>query len=139
MSHVIGFCHRVAYAAFISQAVLLAAIAPLPYQGYEPSKVVLAAVRILDAPIAFAGLLLPCQYRGMDLVTPQPLRCRSLPMPDFVAYHLVIGIPAYVLLFYIPTLFSAIHKWRRIRRGSATSRASTGNSGAPQGVTRQKW
>ena len=106
-----------AYATLISLIVFLAAVWPEPYKGHEPSRVATAIVRLLDAPIAFTGLLAPCPYRGIDLVTPARFSCSPLPSPSAIWYHLAIGVPAYMFLFYLPNLFLVVRRHRNRRRG----------------------
>jgi hypothetical protein len=118
MKLLLGLCHRLAYATLISLIVFLAAIWPEPYKGHQPSQAASVIVRILDAPIALAGLLVPCPYRGVDLVTPARFSCSPLPSPSALWYHLAIGIPAYLLLFYLPSfLLIGRRQWHR-RRGA---------------------
>jgi hypothetical protein len=104
---ILGAFHRLAYATAISVIVFLVAVQPLELSLHGAT---FWTIRILDLPIATAGQLLPCNERGVDLwfrAEPGYSGCPHNPGPEFFGNHMRIGIPAYLLLFYLPSLLLA--------------------------------
>lgn len=115
----IGLCHRVAYAALVSAIVWIFVDLPLPEGSYPPTRwgVSLTIARWLDLPIAVATQPLPCSESAIDLWF--RIRCPE-PIGDLWRYffhHMRVGIPAYVLLFYLPSIYRLSRSWWRQRRG----------------------
>lgn len=113
----LGICHRVAYAALISAIVWISVDLPLPDDSYPPTRwgISLTITRWLDLPIALATQLLPCSESGIDLWfrirCPEPIEYRR-----YFFNHMRVGIPAYVLLFYLPIICRRVCCWWRRRR-----------------------
>ena len=111
-----GLSHRVGYAAFISLASGVAAL--LPTRDH-PLRALLEAVAYLDAPISTVGLLLPSGMRGVWLFWPaKDVLCRSVG-PDaavLLVNQVLIGIPTYVGIFYLPLLVRTLVRRYRARR-----------------------
>lgn len=119
-----GLCHRLAYAATFSGAVWILSTMPLSHSLGGP---VFWLTRVVDAPIATASLLLPCNERGVDLwyrVGAGSSPCPHEVAPDVAFFnHMRIGLLAYVLLFYVPAIYRAGRgRWQR-RRGRATAQS----------------
>ncbi len=110
-SDVVGFSHRVVYAGFISAIVLIFTFLPLPEGVTYPGDNTILVVRWLDLPIAIAARLLPCGHSAIDLW----FRYWCLePIDDlrrFFYNHMRVGIPTYVLLFYLPSIYRAGRNW----------------------------
>ena len=124
-----GFCHRVAYAALVSAIVWIFVFLPLPEGISYPGDMIIQVVRWLDLPIAAATQIMPCNEFAVDMWF--RVRCPELGygIVDLRGYffnHMRIGIPTYVLLFYLPNLYRVGRGWWRQRRGSGSHRASLG-------------
>lgn len=122
MNHVIGLSHRVAYATAVALVGFLLAVMPAGAK-------VPGLARLLDLPVAAAGLLLPVTWRGVDLWF-RPWEFHPYSSDHFVVgmlQHLRIAIPVYVLLFYVPNLFSGLRRWMRSRRGADQPQPASGS------------
>lgn len=112
----IGLCHRIAYATLMSVLIWIGATIPIgPVKGSDP---LLVAVTAADLPIALATQALPCTEFAIDLwftVHCPPPQEESV--PRLFVNHLRVGIPVYVLLFYLPAIVRAA-----LRRRGGTSR-----------------
>lgn len=121
-SAILGLCHRIAYASVIAGAVWL--FYSIPFDGplTGASK---ALLKLVDFPIATASQLLPCNARGVDLwyrIGPGESACpHYTTMSESLSSHMLVGVPAYVLLFYLPNLLLVAH--RRLRSQQVSSPA----------------
>lgn len=105
---VVGFFDRLAYATAVALGGFLLAVMPGPAR-VDPSGVV---ARLVDLPVALAGLILPAKWKGIDLwFSPEGLGYFTF--PEALIRHLRIAIPVYMFLFYLPSL--AVVGWRRLR------------------------
>ncbi|MEO7975492.1 MAG: hypothetical protein ABIU84_18070 [Thermoanaerobaculia bacterium] len=121
----LGLAHRVAYATAIAGAVWL--FYSIPFDGpLEKSPKVL--LKLFDLPIATASQLLPCNARGVDLwfrIGPGESACPHYStMSESLRSHMRVGVLAYVLLFYLPSLLLAARRRWRGRRPAALSVAA---------------
>ncbi len=115
-SYILGFCHRVAYAALISAIVWVFVFLALPEGTSYPGDMTMLFVRWLDLPIAVATQIMPCDKFALDLWF--RVRCPE-PFGEYRRYfynHMLIGIPAYLFLFYLPNIYRAGRNWWRQRR-----------------------
>jgi len=133
-STLLGFCHRLAYAALISSLVWIFAFLPLSEGTYPPTRwgIRLTIARWLDLPIAVATQIVPCHESAIDLWF--RIRCPE-PIDGLERYffnHMRIGILAYVLLFYFPAIFLACRRWWHHRRRASSSPTSEEVSGDAQ-------
>jgi hypothetical protein len=103
---VIGFCHRVSYAALIAGATWLFAWLP---SGVGGSPFFRLVCQILNLPVAFLSLYLPASFQGLDIVLGRNLP-HSLATGDFLWQHLRIAVPTYVFIFYLPNLITRLHR-----------------------------
>lgn len=109
MKHLLGFCHRLAYATTAALAGFLLAVHPAGLR-IDPTGLL---TKLLNLPVAAVGLLLPPEWRGVDLWF-QPQEWGYLnEFRGGMLRHLRIAILVYVLIFYLPTL--ALVGWRRLR------------------------
>lgn len=111
-----GLSHRAGYAAFLSTASYFAGLVP------PSTHPVTASVQTLltwfDIPISAAGLLLPAAWRGAWLFFVPPGTSRSLfpDETDRLLKQLLIGVPLYVALFYLPPLLARAFGGKKGRR-----------------------
>lgn len=100
----LGLSHRAGYAAFLSTASYFAGLVP-PSTHPVPSAVQ-TFLTWFDIPISAAGLLLPASWRGAWLFFMPPGTERGLFVDetDRLLKQLLIGVPVYVALFYLPPL-----------------------------------
>lgn len=98
---VIGFVHRVVYAALIGIVTWLMAIFPI---GVVNSLLLMLILKVFDFPVAVAGLLLPWEYTGIDLFFGHGFGVGAPAPEEILLRHLRVAIPVYVLLFYVPNL-----------------------------------
>lgn len=118
-----GASHRLAYAVAISSVVWVLAVQPL---NLPADGLAFRMVQVLDLPIATASQLLPCDESGLDLwyrVGPGQSSCPHNPGREFFLNHMRIGVPAYVLLLYVPSIFRATRDWWRRRRAPVAGSA----------------
>ncbi len=102
-----GFCHRAAYAALVSAIVWIFMFLPLPEGGY-PDGMTVRVIRLLDLPIAVATQIMPCDEFAVDLWfsvrggggCPEPIG----DLRTYFFNHMRIGVPSYLLLFYLPNI-----------------------------------
>lgn len=123
--HFVGFCNRVAYATVLG----LAAWGLMMWPPFTPlaGRIYGYAAILLDLPIALANLLLPLDWRGLDLVFDRGLTIGTS-TPGFLFRHLRVAIPVYVLLFYLPSLLlGSWRRWRRRGRAVESEPAAQGN------------
>jgi len=125
-THLIGFSHRLAYAALISALVWIFLFLPLPDDAYPPTRwgINLTIARWLDLPIAIATQIVPCRESAIDLWF--RVRCPD-PIEGLQRYffnHMRIGIPIYVLIFYLPSMFRRGRNWWRQQSRNCGERRS---------------
>ncbi len=92
---------------------------PLPEGTVYPEGMDIQVVRWLDLPIAVATQLVPCDEFAVDMWF--RVRCPE-PIGDLRRYffnHMRIGIPVYLLLFYLPNIYRTGHNWWRRRRAGS--------------------
>jgi hypothetical protein len=122
LRRLVGFAHRLAYATALG--FLSWAFAVLPYGRHPGIQAFLA--RLLDFPIAVAGLVLPDWLSGIDLFFGGSFG-HWLRYDETLWLHLRAAIPVYVFLFYLPNLLKGgiglLRRWRRsgVERKRATS------------------
>ena len=119
--HLVGFCHRVAYAALATCVVWIFALhLPVPEGGY-PWGLSVRIVKWLDLPIAVATQVLPCDQYAVDLWfsvrggggCPEPIG----DLRRYFFNHMRVGVPVYVLLFYLPNVYCAVRRrWLQRRQ-----------------------
>ena len=121
-----GFSHRFAYAALISAIVWIGYQLPLPEGTYPPTKwgVRNSIVRWFDLPIALTTQVLPCDDFAIDLWF--EFRCPNDTglTQWFLVNHMRVGIPTYMLIFYLPVIYRAGRGWWLRRRGKRGHRAA---------------
>ena len=108
-----GLSHRFAYAALVSALVWVGFQLPIPEGTFPPTEwgTRNSVVRWLDLPIAMTTQLLPCDEFAIDLwFTPQCPFNGGGPARLF-ANHMRLGIPTYMLIFYLPAIFRASRDW----------------------------
>jgi len=114
-----GFSHRFAYAALISAFVWIFATQPFPGQVY-PLGFGAQLIRWLDLPIATATQVLSCDDFAIDLWFTveggEPCPVNSGGLARYFVNHMRVGIPAYLLVFYLPVIFRASRAWWVRRR-----------------------
>jgi hypothetical protein len=73
-------------------------------------------MRWLDLPIALSTQLLPCNEFAIDVWF--TVRCpnESGGLARFFWNHMRVGVPTYMLIFYLPASYRAGHGWWRRRR-----------------------
>lgn len=120
LRHLVGLCHRFAYASALALATINLWVLPL---GVEHSRLVGFLVPVANSPVAAAGLLFSCELRGLDTPFSQ---CSPQSGSAFYWQHLRFAIPVYVLLFYAPSLFRAGRHWLR-RRAQSTEPRTAGS------------
>jgi hypothetical protein len=108
MSLVVGFFHRLAYAIAVALVGFLLAV--MPAGGKIDGGV---TAKVLDLPVALAGLVVPVTWKGVDLWF-EPWSLGYLTFPEALLRHLRIATPVYVLIFYLPTLGRVV--WARLGR-----------------------
>lgn len=102
----LGLSHRAGYAAFLSTASYFAGLVP-PSTHPLPSMAQ-TLLSWFDIPISAAGLLLPASWRGAWLFFIPEGTARGLfaDETDRLLKQLLIGVPVYVALFYLPPLLA---------------------------------
>ncbi len=123
---ILGLSHRLAYAALVSALVWIGAHLPLPAGTYPPSRwgVRNTLVRVLDLPIAAATQVLPCNEFAIDLwftgTGGEGCPHDAKGVTAFFINHMRVGVPTYLLLFYLPAIARAgRNRWRRRFGGEA--------------------
>jgi len=111
----LGFFHRIVYAALVSLVVWISVLLPIPDDINYSEDIRYRVVRWLDLPIAIATQLMPCDDSALDLWFRTWCLFPEVGLEEYLFYHMRIGVPAYVMLFYIPTLFCAGCSWWRRR------------------------
>jgi len=110
----IGFAHRVAYAALTALLTWHACTWPFGESSTQ-RKIATTVCYAFNFPTAIAGRI-TAPYRGMD-----PFFDRGGEWCDFCSpqqvlwYHVQFAVPVYVALFYLPTLALWIVRKRRAR------------------------
>lgn len=98
---VIGFCNRLAYASLVGVYVWLGTIEPSLWSV----AVLRLLTRMLDLPVALAGLLLPMNTAFIDLFFNRGIREWAFVSPlRVLLWHLQVSVPVYLVLFYLPAL-----------------------------------
>jgi hypothetical protein len=121
----LGFSHRFAYATLIPALVWIFVDLPLPKGILYPGDWIMQVVWWLDLPIALASQIMPCDDNALDIWF--RVRCPDLGygLPDIRGYfynHMRVGIPVYLLLFYLPNIYCAgLSYWRRRRASKSAS------------------
>ena len=121
-NRILGFCHRFSYAALFSAMIWIGAHLPLPEGTYPPTKVGIRNTVLIwfDLPIAVSTQILPCDDFAIDLwFTGQggePCPFNVSGQTEFFVNHMRVGIPTYMLIFYLPTIFRAGRGWWKRRR-----------------------
>ena len=113
-----SFSHRFAYAALISALVWVFFRLPLPEGTYPPTKwgVRNSVMRWLDLPIALTTQGLPCNEFAVDVWFTVHCPHDSGGLARFFWNHMQVGVPTYMLIFYLPTAFRAARGWWRNHR-----------------------
>jgi hypothetical protein len=121
---VIGGLHRVAYATLLGVAGWYLTVVPFGMTPL-PRTVHVAALRVLDFPIAIVNSVLPWQLRGIDVFATerQPERAN---MWQLLHAHLRVSVPTYVLLFYVPMAAWTVRKALRERHARKNIRGRPG-------------
>jgi hypothetical protein len=117
----LGLSHRLAYAIAVALTGFFLIVMPIGLR-------IEFLVRLLDLPVAAAGLLLPLEWRGIDLWF-QPQEWGYVDPLQGLLRHLRVAIPAYVVLFYVPNVLSAVY-----RRLQGTRPGPTGGLDHPREV-----
>jgi len=117
----LGFCHRVSYAALVSLIVWISVFLPMPDGINYSEDIRYRAVRWLDLPVAIATQPMSCGDSALDLWFRTWCLLPDIELEEYFFYHMRIGVPAYVTLFYIPILFRAGCSWWRRRRKTGLS------------------
>ncbi len=108
------FSHRLAYASLISTLTWIFAL-HLPHGGY-PWSASLKAVRLMNFPVAVATQLLPCDEFAIDLWFSGRAGegCPAqISLKEFFFNHMRLGIPVYVVIFYLPNIYFASRRLLR--------------------------
>lgn len=109
----IGLSNRLVYAFFLAAVSFGLWVFPL---GLHLDFAGVVA-RVLNLPVALAGLALPLELRGLDTWFHRSAVDPGNPTGTLVR-HLRNAIPVYVLLFYVPNLLRAGRGWRQRRRAA---------------------
>lgn len=104
MKHLIGFSHRIVYAALFAVLGWYSCIFPPNFKWQEPVQKVLCLV--LTYPPAVVGQL-TYPLSGMDLFFTRVTWCHNCSAQEAFWHHMRFAVPVYVVLFYIPALL----KW----------------------------
>ncbi len=136
----LGLSHRIAYAALISALVWILAL--MPRQPVEPYSFEALLALAFDLPIAVATQPLPCKEFALDLWfsveggegCPQGFANQVSARERFFN-HMRVGIPVYMLLFYLPNVFLYLIRWGRRRRMAlpASRQLGRGRGTSPSG------
>ena len=124
-ARLIGFGHRIAYATLVSSLLWIGVSLPSEAMLTDPYGRSAWFVRLLDLPIAVATQALPCEEFALDLwFTIRGERvCPGVPAREAFFNHMRLGIPVYVLLFYVPNVLLGAVRWWQRRRSVAPAQA----------------
>src|SRR4051794_20285246 len=115
LKSLLGFSHRVTYAALISFVVWFlwtARFDTLPF-GRDLQ---LRIVSVLDFPVAIVSEQMPLQgWRSIDPFTRDQMG-HNEPNEKVLLWHLRLAMPVYVVLFYLPNLVLSIMRRLRTRK-----------------------
>ena len=118
------FCHRVTYAALLSAIVWIYINLPLAEGAAPPSHWTLGGelVRLIDLPIVIATQALPCSETAVDLWFVRYHCPHEWDARHYLFSHMRVGIPVYVVLFYLPNVYMyGRRRWQRRRSGVVTA------------------
>jgi len=124
MRHLIGFVHRVVYAALLTLCSWLTCTSPVGAHA----AVQKLTCEVLDWPIAAAGVVVR-HWRGVDVFYGGG-GCEFCPPKEFFWSHLRFGILVYVVLFYVPSVVILIaRRWRlKVNHDRVTGAERQGNA-----------
>jgi len=112
-SFFLGFCHRLAYAALISALVwILFVDIPLRERILYPKDWFTQVVLVwFDLPIAAATQFLSCDQAAVDCWF--RVWCPELnwPTQHYFYNHMRVGVPIYLLIFYLPSIYRCGRDW----------------------------
>src|SRR5688572_23379782 len=99
MKPLVGLIHRTVYATLFALVSWMACAMPLgPRVGLQTFT-----CKVLDWPVATAGLLFP-GWKGVDVFY-GGVKCDFCTPSELLWGHLLLAVPVYVVLFYLPLLF----------------------------------
>lgn len=107
----ISLSNRVAYAFLFSAVSFGLYVFPLGLN----LEVAGAVAKLLNLPVALAGLVLPLELRGLDMWFQRSAVNTADPTQTLMS-HLRNSIPIYVFLSYLPAFGRAGRDWLRRRR-----------------------
>jgi len=119
MNYLLSFCHRVAYATLISALVWIFANLPMPEGVSHSEDWLLQIASWLDYPIAAASQIMPCDENALDMwfrVRCPELGYGTFSLREYLFNHMRIGIPVYLLILYLPSIYHYGRGWWRRRR-----------------------
>lgn len=109
-----GFIHRAAYATLTAIVVWILYVFPFDPGSY---RFRLAAVKVLDWPVAMVSRQMPPSLKAIDPFSDYPFAHNE--RAEYVLLlHLRLAVPVYILLFYLPSLIAAgLARLRRRKSG----------------------
>ena len=107
-----GLAHRLAYSLLAGLLTFVGAI--IPFDRYQGLMHFIG--RVLDFPVAVAGLVTSPFLTGIDLFFGQGVGEFMKP-DEILRWHLQLAVPVYLALFYTPVAIRALCRaWRARRR-----------------------
>jgi len=94
---------------------------PMPEAVSYPGDWILKVVQWLDYPIAVASQIMPCQENALDLWF--RVRCPEFgygvgDLREYFFNHMRVGMPVYILIFYLPCIYRCGRRWLRLRHST---------------------
>ncbi|NLH10890.1 MAG: hypothetical protein GX464_06025 [Holophagae bacterium] len=103
-----GLANRLAYSLLAGLLTFVGALIPFDrYQG-----VMHLVARVLDFPVALAGLVTSPHLAGIDMFFGKGIGEFMKP-DEILRWHLQLAVPVYLSLFYAPMVIRALYRrWR---------------------------